>query len=45
MGKKDDLSDFTCGIVVGDRQAGSISEPADLPGSSHTNISSLQRIV
>ncbi len=40
MGKKGDLSDFECGMVVGARQAGlSISKTADLLGFSHTTIS------
>ncbi len=37
MGKKGDLSDFECGMVVGARRAGlSISKTADLLGFSHT---------
>ncbi len=45
MGKKGDLSNFECGMVVGARQPGlSISKTADLPGFSRTTIS-LQRIV
>ncbi len=40
MGKKEDLSDFEHGMVVGARRAGlSISETADLLGFSHTTIS------
>ncbi len=40
MGKKGDLSDFECGMVVGARRAGlSISETADLLGFSRTTIS------
>ncbi len=39
MGKKRDLSDFECGIVVGARRAGlSISKTADLLGFSRTTI-------
>ncbi len=38
MGKKGDLSDFECGMVVGARRAGlSISKTADLLGFSHNN--------
>ncbi len=37
MGKKGDLNNFECGMVVGARQPGlSISKTADLPGFSHT---------
>ena len=44
IGKKGDLSDFECGMVVGARQAGlSISETADLLGFSHTTISRVFR--
>ena len=44
MGKKGDLSDFECGMVVGARWAGlSISETADLLGFSHTIISRVYR--
>ena len=45
MGKKCDLSDFNCGMVVGARQGGlSISESAHLLGFSRTNrLWSLQR--
>ncbi len=40
MGKKGDLRDFECGMVVGARRAGlSISKTADLLGFSHTTIS------
>ncbi len=40
MGKKEDLSDFERGMVVGARWAGlSISKTADLLGFSHTTIS------
>ena len=40
MGKKDDLSDFECGMVVGTRWTGLItSETADLLGFSRTTIS------
>ncbi len=40
MGKKGDLSDFECGMVVGARRAGlSISKTADLMGFSRTTIS------
>ncbi len=43
MGKKGDLSDFECGMVVG-RWAGlSISETADLLGFSLTTISRVYR--
>ena len=46
MGKKCDLSDFDCGMIVGARQAGlSISETADLLGFLHTTVSSLVRMV
>ncbi len=42
MGKKGNLSDFECVMVVGARWTGrSISETADLLGFSHTNISRL----
>ena len=41
MGKKCDLSDFDCGMIVGARQSGlSISVTADLLGFSHTTVSS-----
>uniref|UniRef100_A0AAR2J702 Transposase Tc1-like domain-containing protein n=1 Tax=Pygocentrus nattereri TaxID=42514 RepID=A0AAR2J702_PYGNA len=44
MGKKGDLSDFGCGMVVGARRAGlSISETAELLGFSHTTISKVYR--
>ncbi len=44
MGKKGDLSDFECGMVVGARRAGlSISETADLLGFSRTTISGVSR--
>ncbi len=44
MGKKGDLSDFECVMVVGARRAGlSISETADLLGFSHTTISRVYR--
>ncbi len=44
MGKKGDLSDFECGMVVGARWAGlSISETADLLGFSRTTISRVSR--
>ncbi len=44
MGKKGDLSDFECGIVVGARRAGlSISETADLLGFSLVTISRVYR--
>ena len=44
MGKKGDLSDFECGMVVGARRAGlSIAETADLLGFSHTTISRVYR--
>ncbi len=44
MGKKGDLSDFECGMVVGVRRAGlSISETADLLGFLHTTISRVYR--
>ncbi len=44
MGKKGDLSDFECGMVVGTRRAGlSISETADLLGFSRTTISRVYR--
>uniref|UniRef100_A0AAR2L1M3 Transposase Tc1-like domain-containing protein n=1 Tax=Pygocentrus nattereri TaxID=42514 RepID=A0AAR2L1M3_PYGNA len=44
MGKKGDLSDFECGMVVDDRLAGlSISETADLLGFSWTIISRVYR--
>ncbi len=45
MGKKGDLSDFECGMVVGARRAGlSISKTADLLGFSHTTISRVYTI-
>ncbi len=44
MGKKGDLSDFECGMVVGGRRAGlSISKTADLLGFSRTTISRVYR--
>ncbi len=44
MGKKEDLSDFEHGIVVGARRAGlSISKTADLLGFSQTTISRVYR--
>ncbi len=44
MGKKEDLSDFERGMVVGDRRAGlSISKTADLLGFSRTTISTVYR--
>ncbi len=44
MGKKGDLSDCVCGMVVGARRAGlSISETADLRGFSRTTISGVYR--
>ncbi len=44
MGKKGDLRDFECGMVVGARRAGlSISKTADLLGFSRTTISSVYR--
>ncbi len=44
MGKKGDLSDFKCGMVVGARRAGlSISKTADLLFYSCTNISRVYR--
>ncbi len=44
MGKKGDLRDFECGMVVGARRAGlSISETADLLGFSHATISRVYR--
>ncbi len=44
MGKKGDLSDFECGMVVGARRAGlSISKMADLLGFSCTTISRVYR--
>ncbi len=43
-GKKEDLSDFERGMVVGDRRAGlSISKTADLLGFSRTTISRVYR--
>ncbi len=47
MGKKGDLSDFECGMVVGARRDGlSISKTAVLLVFSHTTISRvLQRMV
>ncbi len=40
MGKKGDLSDFKCGMVVGSRRAGlSIYKTADLLGFLQMNIS------
>ncbi len=44
MGKKEDLSDFERGMVVGARRAGlSISKTADLLGFSRTTISRVYR--
>ncbi len=44
MGKKEDLSDFERGMVVGARRAGlSISTTADLLGFSRTSISRVYR--
>ncbi len=44
MGKKADLSDFECGMVVGARRAGlSISKTADLLGFSHATVSRVYR--
>ncbi len=44
MGKKEDLSDFERGMVVGFRRAGlSISKTADLLGFSRTTISRVYR--
>ncbi len=44
MGKKEDLSDFERGMVVGARRAGlSISETADLLGFSRSTISKVYR--
>ncbi len=44
MGKKGDLSDFECGMVVGARRAGlSISKTVDLLGFSRTTISRVYR--
>ncbi len=44
MEKKEDLSDFERGMVVGARRAGlSISETTDLLGFSHTTISRVYR--
>ncbi len=44
MGKKGDLSDFECGMVVGARRAGlSISKIADLLGFSRTTVSRVYR--
>ncbi len=44
MGKKEDLSDFERGMVVGARRAAlSISKTADLLGFSHTTISRVYR--
>ncbi len=44
MGKKGDLSDFECGMVVGARWAGlSISKTDDLLGFLHTIISRVYR--
>ncbi len=43
-GKKEDLSDFERGVVVGDRRTDlSISQTADLLGFSHTTISRVYR--
>ncbi len=39
MGKKEDLSDFERGMVVGARRTGlSISQTADLLGFSHNHL-------
>ncbi len=44
MGKKGDLRDFECGMIVGSRRAGlSISITADLLGFSCTTISRVYR--
>ncbi len=44
MGKKGDLSDFECGMVVGARRTGlSISKTADLLRFSQTTSSSVYR--
>ncbi len=44
MGKKGDLSELECGMVVGARRAGlSISQNADLLGFSCTTISRVYR--
>ena len=44
MGKKGDLSDFECGMVVGARWAClSVSETADLLGFSRTTTSRVYR--
>ncbi len=43
MGKKEDLSDFECGVVVGARRDLSISKTADLLGFSRTTISRVYR--
>ncbi len=44
MGKKGDLSDFECGMVVGARRAAlSIYKTADLLGFSRTTISRVYR--
>ncbi len=44
MGKKRDLNDFECGMVVGARRSGlSISKIADLLGLSRTTISRVYR--
>ncbi len=44
MGKKGDLRDFECGMVVGVRRAGlSISKTTDLLGFSWTTISRVYR--
>ncbi len=44
MGKKGDLSDFECGMVVGAKLADmSISKTADLLGFSRTTISRVYR--
>ncbi len=44
MGKKGDLSDFECRMVVGARRADlSILKTADLLGFSHTTISRVYR--
>ncbi len=44
MGRKGDLGDSECEMVVGARQTGlNISETADLLGFSHTTISRVYR--
>ena len=45
MGKKCDLSDFDCGMIVGGRKAGlSIPETAGLLGFSCTSLYGLKRM-